>query len=60
MRTEDKLGLAPGQEKIDGVVADFLGGKKAALQFLVGQVMTTSRGKANPGLAAQTLQRLLK
>ena len=41
------------------VVADFLGGKKAALQFLVGQVMKASRGKANPGLAAETLQRLL-
>ncbi len=41
------------------VVADFLGGKKAALQFLVGQVMKASRGKANPGLAAQAIQRKL-
>ena len=42
------------------VVADFLGGKKAALQFLVGQVMKASRGKANPGLAAQAIQKKLQ
>ena len=41
------------------VVADFLGGKTAALQFLVGQVMKASRGKANPGLAAQAIRRRL-
>jgi aspartyl-tRNA(Asn)/glutamyl-tRNA(Gln) amidotransferase subunit B len=41
------------------VVADFLGGKKAALQFLVGQVMKASRGKANPGLAAERIQKKL-
>jgi len=32
------------------VVADYLGGKPAALQFLIGQVMKLSRGKANPKL----------
>lgn len=37
-------------------VADFKSGKAAALQFLVGQVMRASRGKANP----QTVQQILK
>jgi len=41
-------------------VADFKGGKKAALQFLVGQVMRFSRGKANPGMAAESLREKLQ
>ncbi len=36
-------------------VADYRSGKKAALQFLVGQVMRESRGKANPPMVAQML-----
>jgi len=36
-------------------VADYRNGKKAALQFLVGQVMRESRGKANPPMVAQLL-----
>jgi len=36
-------------------VADYRNGKKAALQFLVGQVMRESRGKANPPMVAQML-----
>ena len=40
-------------------VADYKAGKQAALMFLVGQVMKASRGKANPKLAAETLQKLL-
>ena len=39
------------------VVADFKAGKQAALMFLVGQVMKFSRGKANPGLAAELLKK---
>ena len=42
-----------------GVVADFLSGKEAALQFLVGQVMKISRGKANPKVAMEILRKLL-
>ncbi len=42
------------------VVSDFLGGKQAALQFLVGQVMKASRGKANPKAAAEAIQKKLK
>ena len=37
----------------------FRGGKTAALQHLVGQVMKLSRGKANPQLAAEVLRRKL-
>ena len=39
--------------------AEFRAGKKASLQFLVGQVMKLSRGKANPKLAAEALAKLL-
>ncbi len=42
------------------VAEEFRGGKEAALQFLVGQVMKLSRGKANPQLAAEALKRLLQ
>mgnify|MGYP001426026119 CR=1 FL=1 len=41
------------------VAADYRAGKKPALQFLVGQVMKASRGKANPQLAAEALRRRL-
>ena len=41
------------------VVADFRGGKQQALQFLVGQVMKLSRGKANPQMARDALIRKL-
>ncbi len=36
-------------------VEDYRNGKKAALQFLIGQVMRESRGKANPPMVAQML-----
>ncbi len=42
------------------VVEDLKGGKAAALQFLVGQVMKLSRGKANPKMAGDTIERLLE
>lgn len=37
-------------------VEDFKNGKDAAIQFLVGQVMRMSRGKANPQMVAQLLR----
>jgi aspartyl-tRNA(Asn)/glutamyl-tRNA(Gln) amidotransferase subunit B len=43
-----------------GPVADFKAGKGAALNFLKGQVMKLSKGKANPGLAGEVLERKLK
>ena len=51
------------QEVIDAnpqPVADFKAGKVQALQFLVGQVMKASRGKANPDLAQKLLKKMLK
>ncbi len=41
-------------------VADYRAGKKAALGFLVGQMMKATRGKANPALANQILTELLE
>lgn len=43
-----------------GPVNDFKSGKAAALNFLKGQVMKLSRGKANPVLVGEILERKLK
>jgi len=43
-----------------GPAADFKAGKTAALNFLKGQVMKASKGKANPGLVGEILERKLK
>ena len=41
-------------------VADFRAGNTASLNFLKGQVMKLSQGKANPGVVGEILQRMLK
>lgn len=41
------------------VVEDIRGGKTATLQFLVGQVMKESRGKANPKVVQKLLQKAI-
>jgi len=43
-----------------GPAADFKAGKAAALNFLKGQVMKLSKGKANPGVAGEILERKLQ
>jgi aspartyl-tRNA(Asn)/glutamyl-tRNA(Gln) amidotransferase subunit B len=43
-----------------GPAADFKAGKAAALNFLKGQVMKLSKGKANPTLVGEILERKLK
>jgi len=43
-----------------GPVKDFKSGKAAALNFLKGQVMKSSKGKANPALVGEILERKLK
>src|SRR5207248_2620379 len=43
-----------------GPVSDFKKGKAAALNFLKGQVMKLSKGKANPNLVGEILERKLK
>jgi aspartyl-tRNA(Asn)/glutamyl-tRNA(Gln) amidotransferase subunit B len=40
-------------------VADYRGGKAAALGFLVGQVMKQTKGQANPGLVKELLEKAL-
>ena len=42
-----------------GSAADYRAGKKAAINFLKGQVMKSSRGKANPVLVGEMLERKL-
>ena len=41
-------------------VAEFLGGKEAVLQYLMGQVMKATRGKANPKVVIPLLKRLVE
>ncbi|HZC35230.1 MAG TPA: Asp-tRNA(Asn)/Glu-tRNA(Gln) amidotransferase subunit GatB, partial [Chthoniobacterales bacterium] len=41
-------------------VEDYRAGKAAAINFLKGQVMKASKGKANPSLVGETLERLLQ
>ena len=43
-----------------GPANDFKSGKPAALNFLKGQVMKLSKGKANPAVAGEILERKLK
>jgi len=43
-----------------GPVADYKSGKQNALQFLLGQVMKESRGKAEPSVTLKILQKKLK
>ena len=43
-----------------GPVADFKAGRVAALNFLKGQVMRLSKGKANPALVGEILQRKIQ
>jgi aspartyl-tRNA(Asn)/glutamyl-tRNA(Gln) amidotransferase subunit B len=43
-----------------GPVSDYRSGKAAALNFLKGQVMKMSKGKANPALVGEILERKLK
>jgi len=39
---------------------DYKKGKQASLQFLIGQVMVKSKGKANPEIVKEILEKLLK
>jgi len=43
-----------------GPVEDFKSGKIAALNYLKGQAMKLSKGKANPAVAGEILERKLK
>jgi aspartyl-tRNA(Asn)/glutamyl-tRNA(Gln) amidotransferase subunit B len=41
-------------------VADFKAGKEKALQFLIGQVMKETKGKANPGMLGEIFKKKLQ
>lgn len=41
-------------------VSDYLGGKDTALRYLVGQIMKTTRGKANPTVVTELLMEKLE
>lgn len=43
----------------EGPVADYKSGKENAIQFLLGQVMKASQGKANPATTIELLKKLL-
>ena len=42
-----------------GAVAEYRGGKEGAFNFLIGQVMKATRGKANPQLVHNLLKKAL-
>jgi len=46
--------------KNEKAVADFRAGKDSAIKFLVGQVMAATRGRANPRVAEELLERELR
>jgi aspartyl-tRNA(Asn)/glutamyl-tRNA(Gln) amidotransferase subunit B len=46
-------------EKHAGPVAEYRGGKETAFNFLVGQVMRATKGKANPKLVNELLKNVL-
>jgi len=43
-----------------GPVAEFKAGKEGAFNFLVGQVMRATKGKANPKLVNELLKKILQ
>jgi aspartyl-tRNA(Asn)/glutamyl-tRNA(Gln) amidotransferase subunit B len=43
-----------------GPVAEYRAGKESALNFLIGQVMRATKGKANPKLANELLRKILQ
>jgi aspartyl-tRNA(Asn)/glutamyl-tRNA(Gln) amidotransferase subunit B len=62
MISDDSVIRTAVKEALDAnpsVVEDLRGGKAQAQNFLVGQVMKATRGKANPGQVAQLIQELL-
>ena len=61
VRDDDELDRVARQviEANAKAVADYRGGKESAIQFLVGQVMRETRGRADPGDAAEMLRRHL-
>ncbi len=63
-QVQDVGGLEKIASKIisenQAAVADYKKGKKVSLQFLIGQVMRETRGKASPKIVSDILSKLLK
>ena len=63
-QVQDAGELEKAAEKIisenQTAAADYKKGKSASLQFLIGQVMRKTRGKANPEIISDILKKLLK
>lgn len=63
LQVQDTGELQKAAQKVidenQSAVADYKKGKTASLQFLVGQVMKETRGKANPETVADILKKLL-
>ncbi|OGZ28604.1 MAG: glutaminyl-tRNA synthase (glutamine-hydrolyzing) subunit B [Candidatus Nealsonbacteria bacterium RIFOXYD1_FULL_39_11] len=68
---EGGLGQIEGEGEIESIVKevigknkkaveDYKGGKEESLQFLLGQVMAATKGRAKPDIARDTLKKLLK
>ena len=66
-----RIGAAASEENLEALVdqamagnpksvADYQGGNSAAINHLKGQVMRLSKGKANPRLVGEILERKLK
>jgi aspartyl-tRNA(Asn)/glutamyl-tRNA(Gln) amidotransferase subunit B len=62
VRDEGEIDRVAGEviEANPQAVADYRGGKDAAIKFLVGQVMRAMRGRADPNGATEALERRLK
>jgi aspartyl-tRNA(Asn)/glutamyl-tRNA(Gln) amidotransferase subunit B len=56
--SELEAAVAEVLEQNPSAVADLKAGKQQAKGFLIGQVMRATRGKANPGLAAELIAKL--
>lgn len=63
-QVSDETQLAEVIQKViknnSGPVSDYKGGKENTIQFLIGQVMRETRGKANPKVAEKLLRNKLK
>lgn len=63
-QVSDEKGLELAAEKTiknnPQAVEDYNKGKETALQFLVGQIMRETKGKANPKVAASLIHKILK
>ena len=63
VQVQDKSKLEETAQKVidenETAVSDYKKGKEASLQFLIGQVMKETRGRANPETIAGILKKLL-